>query len=1049
MTVAGSQSLSPDQPFPGLRPYAFEDHAYFFGREDQVFSIFRLLDRSSFVAVVGASGSGKSSLVRAGLLPLLEAEAKGAGGRAWRRAEMRPGDTPLGELADCLAELAKDTDPDMRSALRERIAFALRRSSFGLREALNEIEGLDHTSLVLLIDQFEELFRYARDRDVTGEAQWREEAVHFVQLLLAAGRDQTHDVRVLITMRSDFIGDCGRFHGLPEAISATQFLVPSLTRDQTEEAIRGPIEKAGATIEPALVERLINDCGDDLDELPVLQHCLLRLWEQAGRTADDIAGSTAATGQAGRPIRHLRSENYETIGGIAHALSWHAEEILRGLGGLELVVEQVFRAVSELDKERRATRRALPFSQLLAETGVPEAELRKVVDRFRSDDCSFLTPSLTAVPVLSGESRVDVGHEALLRRWERVSADQTFPATQESDLSSMGGWLRAEDDDGRFYHGLRALAGSKTTTLPLDQIEALWNRWTSRPRTKVWAERYGGGIDEVQRLFDRSLGALAAERQRKEQAERSERDAAIARSRLQRRIIASVSAGLLVALTLAGLAFWQWRIAVAESARAEAASARAQEQSARAQAESERAQKALSTAYEMWTASERAFDEKLSWGLTIREAVGSTGDLTDLIEATRNRLDHMMSMSQADPQHKKDWQRRLSRGYRLMGDILGLSGTTSHSADRFDAFDKCRTILEELVVVDAEDTPAQRNLSLCYDRMGDWLVADAREDEAEQTYRKGIEIDRKLAEGRANTQSLHDLAIGYGKIGNIQRVADNLEEALASFRAGLAAWKRLIEFDRNRPDWQRELALVEASIGEVLAGQGRHADALVSYRDALTIFERVSRVDAKNDHLPHDRLSVLDNIGAAYRAQNDFAAAAAAYREALAIAESQAKANPGNAAMQFELAIRRELIGWLLSRNKDFAAALREYHARLGIIENLSRAEPKRWQVDLAVAEQQVGDVLIALGRLEEAIAAYQAALAIREAVVSADTGNVQAQLELVRAHWILAAHADDPLRRFRLIVATLRKLKDESRLTPDQAVWLPQAEDQLKKVTQ
>jgi tetratricopeptide (TPR) repeat protein len=1048
MTIARSPSLSPDQPFPGLRPYAFEDHDYFFGREDQVFSIFRLLDRNSFVAVVGASGSGKSSLVRAGLLPLLEAEAKGAGGRAWRRAEMRPGESPLGELADCLAELANDADPAMRSARRERIAFALRRSSFGLREALNEIEGLENASLVLLVDQFEELFRYARtgDPDVATEAQWREEAVHFVQLLLAAGRDQTHDVRVLITMRSDFIGDCGRFHGLPEAISATQFLVPSLTRDQTEEAIRGPIEKAGAGIEPALVERLINDCGDDLDELPVLQHCLLRLWEQAARAPDAGAGSAAASGQAGRPARHLRSEHYEAIGGIAHALSWHADEILRGLGGLELVVEQVFRAVSELDKERRATRRALPFAQLLAETGVPEAELRKVVDRFRADDCSFLTPSLTAVPVLSAESRVDVGHEALLRRWERVSADQPLSSSQESDLASMGGWLRAEDDDGRFYHGLRALAGSKTT-LPLDQVEALWSRWTSRPRTKVWAERYGGEIGEVQRLFDRSLTALAAERQRREQAERAERDAAIARSRLQRRIIFSVSAGLMFALTLAGLAFWQWRIAVAESARAEAASARAQEESARAQAESERAQKALSTAYEMWTASERAFDEKLSWGLTIREAVGSTGDLTDLIETTRSRLDHMLSMSQADPQHKKDWQRRLSRGYRLLGDILGLSSMTSHSTDRYDAFDKCRAILEELV--DPEDTGAQRNLSLCYDRMGDWLVADAREAEGEQTYRKGIEIDRKLAEGRANTQSLHDLAIGYGKIGNIQRAADKLEDALASFRAGLAAWKRLIELDRNRPDWQRELALVEASIGEVLAGLGRHADALASYQDALAIFGRVSRIDAKNAHLPHDQLSLLDNIGAAYRAQNDLAAAAATYRKALGIAQSMAKDNSGNVAMQFELAVRRGLIGWLLSQSNDSAAALREYQARLGIIENLSRADPKRWQVDLAVAKRQVGDVLVALGRLEEAIAAYRTALAIREAVVSADTGNVQAQLELVRAHWILAAHGDDPLRRFTLIVATLRKLKDDSRLTPDQAAWLPQAEDQLKKVTQ
>src|SRR5262249_56209502 len=88
----------------------------------------------------------------------------------------------------------------------------------------------------------------------------------------------------MITMRSDFIGDCARFHGLPEAVSATQFLVPSLTRDQREDVIRKPIEKAEATIDGALVERLLNDSNDEFD-LPVLQHCLMRIWEKAGLAA--------------------------------------------------------------------------------------------------------------------------------------------------------------------------------------------------------------------------------------------------------------------------------------------------------------------------------------------------------------------------------------------------------------------------------------------------------------------------------------------------------------------------------------------------------------------------------------------------------------------------------------------------------------------------------------------------------------------------------------------------------------------------------------------
>jgi len=275
--------LSAERPFPGLRPFGYEDREYFFGREDQVYALYRLLEHSRFIAVIGSSGSGKSSLVRAGLLPLIQEESEGKGGRDWRFVAFTPGDAPINRLADSLLTLAPPGEPDEeRQIRRERIGFALRRSSFGLGEALDEIPDLAGTSLLLVVDQFEELFRFAGDR--VGDSVWREEAANFVQLLLEIGRARSRSVYVLITMRSDFIGDCARFHGLPEAVSASQFLVPSLTRDQREDVIRKPIEKAGATLQPALVERLLNDIGNELDELPVLQHCLSRIWEQAGQT---------------------------------------------------------------------------------------------------------------------------------------------------------------------------------------------------------------------------------------------------------------------------------------------------------------------------------------------------------------------------------------------------------------------------------------------------------------------------------------------------------------------------------------------------------------------------------------------------------------------------------------------------------------------------------------------------------------------------------------------------------------------------------------------
>ena len=145
-----------------MRPFGFGDHAYFFGREDQVFSLFRLLDRGHFIAVVGSSGSGKSSLVRAGLLPLLDQESNGIGGRKWRWVEMRPGDAPLENLARPLAELGQESDDEDQAILQVRegrILRTLRRSSFGLANVLAGIEALKDHAVLIVVDQFEEIGR--------------------------------------------------------------------------------------------------------------------------------------------------------------------------------------------------------------------------------------------------------------------------------------------------------------------------------------------------------------------------------------------------------------------------------------------------------------------------------------------------------------------------------------------------------------------------------------------------------------------------------------------------------------------------------------------------------------------------------------------------------------------------------------------------------------------------------------------------------------------------------------------------------------------------
>ena len=507
-------ALSAERPFPGLRPFFFDDREFFFGREHQTFALYRLVEHGRFIAVVGSSGSGKSSLVLAGLRKLLEEESADPGGPSWVCLDMRPGASPISKLAKALARLTANERSDESMRRRDRIEWRLHQSSFSFESALEEAGGLGGRTLLLVIDQFEELFRFglaglSSRRAAAEQASVRDEATQLVQILLDADRRRLKDVRVLITMRSDFIGDCAYFHGLSEAVSATQYLVPNLTRGQLEDAITKPIEKAGGTIESELVERLLNDCGDELDQLPVLQHCLMRLWDRA-----------AVVSEAGP--RHLTRQTYADVGRMTEALSRHADEVLGQCAGKELAVEQAFRALSELDREGRAIRRALRFDKLRAETGIPEADLRAVLDRFRAANCSFLLPSLSSSPRLAAEDRVDIGHEALLRRWKAIAG--TCEAVEATTGRAAPGWIGEEQIDGQRYRTLLSLldgdAGEQATLNDPERTKAWWD---NQPRTAVWADRYGGRFEAVKKLIDDSIEAKRREKEAQERAKRTQR----------------------------------------------------------------------------------------------------------------------------------------------------------------------------------------------------------------------------------------------------------------------------------------------------------------------------------------------------------------------------------------------------------------------------------------------------------------------------------------------------------------------------------------------
>jgi len=541
MRHASGGEASDERPFIGLRPFAYEDAAFFFGRDQQIAALQALLATHRLVSVVGSSGSGKSSLVRAGLLPRLGVPR--GGGRAW--IELRPGEAPIRHLAEALAghgaTARPAADDDLAEARADRIEMLLLESSFGIREALPLMPDRGAQAPVILVDQFEEIFRFTdlrrlRQEDPTLAAEQRDEAARFVQLLLTAVEDPDCPVSIILTMRSDFIGDCARFYGLSEAVSRSQYLVPGLTRDQRALAIRQPVEAAGGSIEPALVQRLLNDSSDDPDPLPILQHAMMRCWQRA-------AGESA-----GAP--HLSLQTYEAVGTIAGALSQHGDEILHefvsgegpGEHGYDpnLVAQRLFQALTETDGSNRAIRRPQQLgalAALIAPDGATEDEraaaaeaMRTAVLRFADPDCSFLR--ISREHGLRAESFVDIGHEALIRRWGKLGGPQP------------DSWIRQEQDDRGNLQALDLLQRSDSLLAagPLERYEEWWQR---RRPNRAWAERYG---DET--MLDRAAAVLSESRA---SIERRRRD-----RRRQKTVVWSLALALVVAVVAAG-GYWLWR----------------------------------------------------------------------------------------------------------------------------------------------------------------------------------------------------------------------------------------------------------------------------------------------------------------------------------------------------------------------------------------------------------------------------------------------------------------------------------------------------------
>jgi tetratricopeptide (TPR) repeat protein len=481
--VTNSKTLF--NPFPGLRPFNPDEDHLFFGRERETDELLRRLRSTRFLQVIGASGSGKSSLVRSGLIPALYSGFMVNASSTWRVLIFRPGNDPIGELASALNEpSALGKEGELAGTNRVLLEATLRRSSLGLVQAVRQARIPPEDNLLVVVDQFEELFRFRR-RDAQETS--RDEAAAFFKLLLEAAHQDQIPIYIVLTLRADFIGDCIEFQGLPEAVNAGLYLVPRMTRDELRSAITGPVAVGGGEITQRLVLRLLNDLGDNHDQLPILQHALMRTWDHWEKHRE--------------PGKGIDITDYEAVGTLQNALSMHAEEAYKEAGSERgrQIIEKMFKALTDRFSDPRGIRRPTSVRELAAISEATEPEVIQTVELFRRSGRFFLTPQ-AGVP-LDSRSIVDLSHESLMRCWSRLitwAEEEMESAMSYLRIAQAASWC--EECTGGLW------------TDPQLEFGLQWRR-QNRP-TAAWAERYDDKFDLAMAFLDNSEKAREAAREK-------------------------------------------------------------------------------------------------------------------------------------------------------------------------------------------------------------------------------------------------------------------------------------------------------------------------------------------------------------------------------------------------------------------------------------------------------------------------------------------------------------------------------------------------------
>ena len=968
-----SEPWSGDSPYRGLQVFDVENEAIFFGRTKERDEILGTLQARSteenkpFVLIFGASGSGKSSLLRAGVMPWLCRPGVIEGVDLWRSVLFRPSDYPgdlLEGFADALLspgalpEIGADGTDSLKLAalLQENpedlgllVKAALSRTA---RDQKSPLDLLPQpvARLAIGLDQLEEIFtlseRFSPDSRVS--------FFKAIRALVDSGYGW-----VVATLRSDFFSRCEEIDELVELKQGNgQYHLLAPKAAQLSQMIRYPAEAAGVVFEEhpekgPLGERIRDDALKEPGGLPLLEYALDELFRIG--SADGV----------------LSHADYEELGGVEGALRKRAEDAFGRLepserSALDPVLHQIARLASGDDET--LTRRVASYETA---TALPGA--KGLVDAFIS------ARLLIADRDSTGNRTLAVAHEALFRVWPKISR-----------------W----EKENRDFLRVRARVGEAMA------------RWLECNRQSDYLLAPGRPLAEAEDLLRNYESSLEPEERSYILVSR----AIVARGVRRRRLIV---AGVMAALTtVAGAAVWEWRAAVQSESRAV---------SARSSAEGilnyllnqlsdklkpighldivEDVQKQVETYYKNLGFSQEDPNALNNWATLLRsegdrlQAQGDLngakskfqqsleaaekvvkqaptdttwqrnlsvihgrlglveylqGDLTGAKAHSRPALQIALKLATRDPSNGL-WQHDLVASYNRLGTVLLAQGDLSGANSQFQS---SLEIALKLANQDPGNSLWQRDLGIVYDKLGDLLKAQGDLNGAKTQFQRGLQITQELAkQDPGNSDAQRDLMFPYNRLGTVFEALRDLNAARANYQGGLEVIQKLVKQDPDNSEWQADLAVSYCNVGEVLRKEADLPGAKVQYLNALEIVERLVKQDPSNGYLQQYLLQIYGKLGDILTAQGDLNTARTEYQRALEVAQKLTKKEPGSSDAQLFLANSYKDLGSLFKQQGDTNAARQSFQASLDILTSLIRlhGDNATWKTDLESVKKELG----------------------------------------------------------------------------------------------